>query len=84
MLLGDAAGNWGRPGWDAQTLAVLPHAGALPGLGLQAAQPSCRAAFPPLLLFESLLMLFIEREFFLSCKILLGGYSQTDRNFCGR
>lgn len=83
-VLGDAAGSWERPDWDAQTPAVLPRAGALLGLGLQAAQPSCRAAFCPLLLFESVLMLFfIERESFLSCKILLGGYSQTDRTFCG-
>lgn len=53
------------------------------GLGLQGAQPSCRAAFPPFLLFQSLLMLFIERGSFLSCKILVGGYSQTDRTFWG-
>lgn len=83
MLLGEAAGSWGRPDWDAQTLAVLPHAGALPGLCLQGAQPSFRAGFPPLLLFEFLLVLFTERGSFLSCKILLGGDSQTDRTFCG-
>lgn len=40
----------------------------------------CRLLSP---LAESLLMFFVERESFLRCKILLGGYSQTDRTFHG-
>lgn len=51
------------------------------GLGLQRAQPSSRAAFPPLPLSESLPMLFIERMSFLSCKIHLGCCSQNRQDF---
>lgn len=39
-------GAWGRPDWDAQTLVVLPHAGALPGAGSAACPALLQSSLP--------------------------------------
>lgn len=76
-----AAGSWGRPDLGCSNPGCAPLCwGIAWGQLCWMLRPLTEQPSPLLLLFESLSMLFIERMSFLSCKRLLGGYSQNSQD----